>query len=308
MTGTRENVIVVGIDGSGPSHEAARWAAHEAMLRQAELKLVHVYSTQVPVVAGMLVIPPEGFDSFQQSARALADAEAAVIKSEFPQLTVRTQVENGVAFRVLKAAAENVLLTVVGSDGRGQFSKRILGSVALRMAGHAQSPVVVVRVDPIQGKAVAATLDGSVVVGLDGSADSDEALAFAFEEASLRGVDLLAVRVWDDTPFDGFARAYPLPVDREAIVLEEQQFLAQQLIGWVEKYPDVKVRRRVAIGPIAEALILECLEHRGVSEPAVLVLGCRGRGGITGLVLGSVSQAMIGHAPCPVAVVRTTKR
>lgn len=296
----RVNLVVVGVDGSAAARTAALWAAQAAATRGAELLMLHSFSIQAPMVTGMMVIPPSGFDNFEESAQAVLDGESAVVRKAFPALAVSAKLVHGSAFGSLLEAGDRALMTVVGSDGLGAFAKRILGSVSLRLAGHAKCPVVVVRsvadTDAIE-------TGGPVVVGLDGSSDSQEALGFAFEDASLRGVDLIGVRVWDDTAVIGFGRAYPLPINLDEFESEERRALAEQMVGWADKYPDVRVRQHLVSGQPAEALLRECREHVTFDAPSLLVVGCRGRGGFAGLMLGSISQAMISNAPCPVAVI-----
>jgi nucleotide-binding universal stress UspA family protein len=176
----------------------------------------------------------------------------------------------------------------------------VLGSVAVATVTHCTGPVVVVRVDPTS----ASVRDtGPVVVALDGLPDSDDALVFAFDAAALRGTSLLAVHIWDDTVLDGFEYANPVAVDRGLIDDEERRLLAEQLAGWSDKYPDVKVTPVVLRGSPVTTL-LECLNDEGSGPPVLVVVGSRGRGGFAGMLLGSTSQALIAHAPCPVAVVR----
>ncbi len=116
-----------------------------------------------------------------------------------------------------------------------------------------------------------------MVVGIDLSPDSDAAIGFAFDEAAARGVPLLAAMAHVD---------------------EKSQLLNARMSGWLEKYPDVAVEQLV-VGERPIPLLLELGERAGL-----LVVGSRGRGGFAGMLLGSTSQALIHHAPCPVAVVR----
>ncbi len=139
---------------------------------------------------------------------------------------------------------------------------------------------------------------GPVVVGADGSPDSDAALAFACEEARLRGTGLTAVHTWSDILADGMLRPHPLQENVEEIEQTERAKLAEQVGGWQEKYPDLKIELDVTRGRPVRTL-LERGEHA-----QLIVVGCRGRGGFTGMLLGSTSQALIAHSPCPVAVVR----
>ena len=112
---------------------------------------------------------------------------------------------------------------------------------------------------------------------------------------------LLAVRVWDDTPMDGWSYTYALEVDRTAVDARERQALHEQLASWSDKYPDVPVEAIVLRGHPAEALVRA--GHLIERRPGLIVVGSRGRGGFAGLVLGSTSHGVIAHAECPVAVV-----
>ncbi|MDF3048967.1 MAG: universal stress protein [Pseudonocardia sp.] len=134
-----------------------------------------------------------------------------------------------------------------------------------------------------------------VVVGVDGSPTSEAAAAFAFEAASLRGVPRVAVHVSRDLSVD--PRMAPL-MDWDAVESDEREVLAERLADWLEKYPDVPVRRLVVRDRPARTLV----EESGRAQ--LVVVGSRGRGGFRGLLLGSVSQALLHHAHCPVAVVR----
>ncbi len=164
----------------------------------------------------------------------------------------------------------------------------LVGSVAAAVATHATCPVVVVH--GTDRPAV-----GPVVVGVDGSPVSEDALAFAFDAAATRRVPLVAVRCYEPPVF------YPdsaIVVDWEAVHTEEQEVLAERLAGWGERYPDVPVERVVVQGVPAAVLVEQ-------SETAQLVVvGSHGHGSLAGLILGSVSRAVLHRAHCPVAVVR----
>jgi hypothetical protein len=105
----------------------------------------------------------------------------------------------------------------------------------------------------------------------------------------------VAVHTWFDMVVD--ATMGPL-IDWDVMEADEREVLAERLAGWAEKYPDVTVRRLVAGDRPARALV----EESGRAQ--LVVVGSRGRGGISGLLLGSVSQARLHHAACPVAVVQ----
>jgi nucleotide-binding universal stress UspA family protein len=121
----------------------------------------------------------------------------------------------------------------------------------------------------------------------------------AFDEASWRRAELVAVHTWLEFSSDNaYAYARQFLVDWDAIETREREVLAERLAGWQEKYPDVAVRRVVTRDRPVRCL----LEH--AADAQLLVVGSRGRGGFTGMLLGSTSQALIYHAPCPLLVTR----
>ena len=132
-----------------------------------------------------------------------------------------------------------------------------------------------------------------VVVGIDGSPASESATAIAFDEASRRGVELVAVHAWSDYG------AYALPgITWSDMQKQADGILAERLAGWQERYPDVMVRRVVVQDRPAHQLLEQ-------SESAQLtVVGSHGRGGFAGMLLGSVSSAVAESARTPVIVAR----
>jgi nucleotide-binding universal stress UspA family protein len=132
-----------------------------------------------------------------------------------------------------------------------------------------------------------------VVVGSDGSPVSELALGYAFEQASRRGVHLDVVHsCWTTVPS---GLTHDVKADQ---VTRERLTLSEALAGWSEKYPDVQVRERLPMGPIVLTLT------EAAENAELLVVGSRGRGGFRSLLLGSVSQGVLQHAGCAVAVVR----
>lgn len=300
MNMRRTNVVVVGVDGSTCAAKAALWAAAEAERRGAELRLVQAWDVSFGFAGVGTMIPPNIFTDVEDSARSTLDAAVVEVRAAHPKLVVSTQITRGMAAQVLCEASEEALLTVVGSHGDSRLAEVVLGSVALRVAAKAGGPVVVVRSDQVDAPAAG---DGPVWVGLDGSPSSEDALAFALEEASVRGADLFAVHSWSNEPSDGFLRAYPIEVDRSRFE-QERLLLAEQMSGWAEKYPDVTVTPVVLRGRPAATLLRHLSEAAPQNRPALVVVGTRGHGGFAGLLLGSTSQALIAHATCPIAVVR----
>ena len=133
------------------------------------------------------------------------------------------------------------------------------------------------------------------MVGIDGSPVSEAALAFAFDAAATRGVGLVAVHAWSPTAIDD---ALAPSMDWDAVTVEEDAVLAERLAGWGQKYPQVAVRRTVVRDGAVQALV------DASREAQLVVVGSRGRGNATGLLLGSVSHGVLHAAHCPVAIVR----
>ncbi len=200
------------------------------------------------------------------------------------------EVVDGSASSVLLAEARDAALVVLGNRGLGGFAGLLLGSVAVQVSAHADGPVLVVR-----GESRA---DGPVVVGVDGSELSQEAVRFAFEEAAWRGTELVAVHAWLYPTPVGPGDILPLVYDLDAFRDEEERVLAEAVAGWSERYPEVPVRRRLVRGSPGRALVEESRTAQ------LVVVGARGRGALGGLLLGSVSHAVLHHAHCPLAIVR----
>lgn len=265
--------VVVGVDGSSSALAAVAWAARECALHDVPLRLVHAYT-----------LPTRGYPEVISSARELRSAmydqgrmwlsqAVAVARTEAPDVLVEHDLRMEHPTPVLLAESARAREVVVGSHGLGGFMGALVGSTAVALSQHGECPVVVVR----WPKNRAPQQEGPVVVGIDLSPESDAAIGFAFDEAAARGVSLVAAMAHVD---------------------EQSQLLNARMSGWLEKYPDVAVEQLV-VGERPIPLLLELGERAGL-----LVVGSRGRGGFAGMLLGSTSQALIHHAPCPVAVVR----
>lgn len=299
------NVIVVGVDGSEHSTAAVAWAAAEADRRRAGIHLVYAWSPVVGAFSGAEAIQPAYVETPEEYGRTILDQNAVRITAAFPELTVTTELSRSQPAVELLEQAERALMTVVGAHGSNRILGMLVGSVALRLASHGTGPVVIVRDAPSTEPGE----DHPVMVGLDGSDSSEEALSFAFEEASFRNTRLIAVRTWPGAPGDSYLVPYLTATDLEDIDAEQHRLLAEQLAGWCDKYPDVPVRAVVLRGPAAAGLVgLDSGSAALPATPALLVVGSRGRGGFAGLLLGSVGQALVTHAVGPVCIVHPRAR
>src|SRR5262245_21857360 len=296
MTNMSERPIVVGVDGSESALHATRWAAGEAERRNVPLRLVHA-SNLVPVRHPRQVSPPAPYQEavLDQGRHWLTEASDAA-RHAVPGLAVTTDLHAGVAADVLVTESRTAQLVVLGSRGLGGFKSLMVGSVAVALSAHGHCPVVVMHAATRDG---APPVDGPVVVGVDGSALSDAALAFAFEAAAARDVPLVAVHTWLDVNMAGAWAVLPGTIDWDWLQKEEEKLLAERLVVWRDKFPQVEVRPVV----VRERPDAALLEHAAGAQ--LLVVGSRGRGALTGMGLGSVSQTLMHHAECPVVVART---
>jgi nucleotide-binding universal stress UspA family protein len=282
--------ILVGIDGSPSALAAARWAADEAVVRRALIRLVYAFGW-MPVhdADDPVQIVPDARDALRRTAEERLAAAAAQVAEVAPDVAVSQEVTTGMPAALLVSLSAEAQLAVVGHRGLGGFAGLVIGSVGTALATHAACSVVVVRGPD------ATRQDGPIVVGLDGSPQSEAALAFAVEAAVARRVPLRAVRAWLD-PAVPYVVTGPADWDEE--VRRQQGLLSEQLVEWREKYPDLRVEPVLMQDRPAHALA------QSTGGAQLVVVGSRGRGGLTGMLLGSVSQAMLQHAECPVAVVR----
>jgi nucleotide-binding universal stress UspA family protein len=278
MSGKLDGVLA-GYDGSPGSEHALSWAAREARSRGIVLTVCHAYApgfAALPGEAGVAGL------ARQSGERVIADglrrAKDLVGPGEIRPLLI-----NGQPTAVLCERSHDAAVVVLGSRGRGGMAGMLLGSVSWQVAAHAHCPVVVVRGHWRSAGDYAA---GPIVVGTDGSPASDAALGFGFEEAALRGAPLLAVCALADAPGC-------LGGD-----LKQQEDVERAITRHEKEHSEVGVQRQVVQGGARAALLA------AAHDAQMLVVGSRGRGGIKGMQLGSVSHAVLHHAPCPVAVVR----
>lgn len=286
----RTDLVVVGVDGSAHSRKAAEWAAAEAASRHAPLRLVFAYQLPVAGYAAYSMAPSDLGRVMRAEGRRMLAEVADDLRTHHPGLDVHTRLFQGDAVVALRRASETARLTVVGSRGQGRVAGTLLGSVALAITAHGSAPVAVI---PVDGPGW--TLAGPVVVGVDGSPTSEAAINFAFEEAAVRSAPLITVHAWTD-PRPTLSDISPIDVAR--LAESERVLLAEQLTPWRERFPDVEVISVVTHGKPTPALL-----DQG-QRAQLLVVGSRGRGGFTGMVLGSTSHSLITHALCPVVVVR----
>ena len=287
--------VVAGVDGSESALDAVRCAAAEAADRRRGLRLVAVFTPLPSRTRHDLGLAPVYREQATGVLREQLAAAAEVATAAAPGVAVETELRTGYPAQILVEESYAASLTVVGSRGLGGFSGLLVGSVAVAVAAHGGSPVLVVRGDGAAGGAGAAQAGLPVVLGVDGSPAGEAAVGLAFETAARRAVPLRAVHAWSDVVLDP---AVAVLIDREALEAEERALLAERLAGWSQKYPDVEVEHVLVRDRPAHALVEES------ARAGLVVVGSRGRGGLAGLLLGSVGHALLHHARSPVLIAR----
>jgi nucleotide-binding universal stress UspA family protein len=282
--------IVVGVDGSPASDAAVRWAAREAMMRVVPIKLINVVA---PTLVSSAMAPNHTITQGEElQARQILKQARRIVEElageKRPDIHIERQYAGVVP--TLVDASNDAQMVVVGSSRRA-FGRGMLGSVVAGLLHHANCPVTVVP-DP-ESAQHGIRDDAPVLVGIDGSTASEAAAALAFDEASRRGVPLLALQAWSDVG------VFPiLGMDWRTYRDKGAELLGERLAGWQERYPDVQVRRRLVCDVPDRWLVDES------KNAQLVVLGSGGRGGYAGMHLGSVTSAVVRSARVPVIVAR----
>jgi nucleotide-binding universal stress UspA family protein len=277
--------VLAGVNGSEQSLSAVDVGAGEATRRGLPLRLVCAYPQPAD---DSTVLPAAGVGPPGEEARRRVAAAAARVSGGYPELVVTAAVAAGDLASLLIDESRRADLVVVGDDGRAGFSE----SVTTKIATHADCPVILARSGAHRTSPGA---DGPVVVGVKGRGHDAPAIAFALEEAALRGVPLRAVHVWVNIPDMELASVDPFIYDLAEAQRDADRLIDATLAGWSQKYPQVTVERL----PIYQVDVAAGLTEAAAGA-GLLVLGSRrGNGGR----LGPVSRALISHSNCPVAVV-----
>ncbi|MFP5311809.1 MAG: universal stress protein [Actinomycetes bacterium] len=301
--------IVVGVDGSDHGQCALVWAAREAQRRRRPLHIVTAYSVPIFAASGL----DGGYATVDDAVirdGAEAIAQQAVEKVAGYDIDVSSAVENGDAAGVLLEISESAELLVVGTRGRGGFVGRLLGSVSSALPAHAKCPTVTVplfcsdrlgettddrRVKAEQARSGHQPVENVVVVGVDGSEQARVAVLEAADQAERLGA---ALRVVCAVPqYSGSLAWVPAPMDRKAL-FEDIRATMEAGMAWLRShYLHLQAGYELKDGSPVDVLV-EASRH-----VELVVVGTRGHGGFTGMLLGSTSDGVLHHAKGPVMVV-----
>ncbi|MBL1098812.1 universal stress protein [Streptomyces coffeae] len=277
--------VTAGLDGSPESLAAADWAAREAMLRDAPLRLVNAW----PGPEQLELTPGREAAWHYWAERALRSARAE-LDAEHPEMPILTDQIPGYPGPVLLAEAERAQLLVVGSRSLGTVAGFFLGSVGLELAARAATPVVLVRADTPD------TRDADVVAGVDPRRSCHDVLEFAFDTAARRGAGLRCVYA-NRVPAIRGSAPWVVDVGLNDAHKEAEYTLSEALAPWRDKFTGVRVVEEIASDSPARRLVA------AAAGAALMVVGRGPRRTGLGPRLGPVAQAVAHHAACPVAVV-----
>ncbi|WP_067710614.1 universal stress protein [Nocardia yamanashiensis] len=270
--------IIVAIDESAGS--AVGWAARTAALHHAPLHLLRVLEMTAAEGLGLgSVLTEDDYERLEEHGRWLLEAAALEAATASAEIAITTELTPGMVAPTLMDRSEKARMLVTGARPAGTLRRALLGSVSSALARRAHCPVTVIRDGVVFPPD---TRTRPVLVGVDGTAVSEPALAAAMDEAAARGVDLIALHAHDNSAEDPGTDDY---------------VLAESLAGWQERYPEVRIQREVA-NDRPERSLLEWS-----TGAQLLVVGTRGRGGFTSRVFGSTSQSLLLSVECPIMVV-----
>ncbi|WP_127509717.1 universal stress protein [Actinoplanes solisilvae] len=280
------NKIIVGYDRSSDARTAARWALDEAGRTGAPVEFLYAWEWPLWAPAASMIPATSVWpDSETEDAiHRMREDVVAAAKQSHPGVQTTFSIVNGYAAPILVDRSANAGIVVLGSRGHSAVAG-LMGSVSVAVTAHAHCPVVVVRGH--------AGPNAPIVTGVDDSASSSATLGFAFEQAAVRGVPLRVIRAWP--PVAGLWEGTPMVT--RAVTAEERQPFDALVAAWHDKYPQVELSAEAVVEHPAAALALAS------TTAQLLVLGSRGRGAVRGMLLGSVSQHVLRHSACTVAVV-----
>lgn len=289
--------VVIGVDGSPEATRAALYGAWEAARRKVALRLVFAHQP-TPMWGSSALI--QGDYTWEQNwVRDLLATATKAVADAHPEVHVEAITFIGGAAAVLVEESKQASLVVLATRATGGVLGHLAGSVAAQVAAHASAPVVVLR--PTDGNDTDPTefAGRPVVVGLDGSEESEHAMAFAVEQAVVRGVGVRAVYAWNVMQVHNIGPIIPDSFRISGERDKAERLLTEAVAGWSQRYPDLTITAR----PVHDMEPVDALVREG-RDASLIVVGSRGHGGFLGLRLGSTVDGLIRHSIVPVAVVR----
>ncbi|GAA1971301.1 universal stress protein [Catenulispora subtropica] len=272
---------MVGVDDSEASRIAVRAACAEAILHHCPLHIVHADPFGEPTHSAAGPLPDvQGYGLVDALTRA---------REATARIAVTGEVARGFPEPVLIAMSRQAELVVIGHRGLGALARALFDTVGSEVTRRAGCPVLVARAPDLP--------DGPVVVGVDGSPDSQAAAEFAVVEAGMRGCAVHVMHVWSRPGPHAPGSVLPVDLDAESVQAGAERLLSETMAGWGDAYPDVDIQHSLVHGHPRQVLT------EAAASASLLVVGARGRTTPPVPGLGSVSRHLLHHAACSLAVV-----
>ena len=283
-----DNTILVGVDGSHASYKATWWAANYAKHMGLSLQIVCAYSLpSYAAVSFDATYTAMGDDNAAHSdAQEILSKAKAIADEQGVEAT--TLIVTGDPASVFVELSRNYNLIVIGNRGKGGLAERLLGTTSSSLPAYAYCPIVVVPYTDDDGNLM--HLNNTitkVAVGSDESKWGLKALEIAANFAAAWDAELDVISAVPNMKGS----------DDEGVMASFKDDLEVRIKPLEEAHPDLKINKQIVPGPAVGALTKASYDHD------VVVVGSRGRGGFTGLLLGSTSQGLLQHAVGPVYVV-----
>jgi len=287
MTMSHHGAVLVGLGNYHQGVPELDWGARAAQARNLPLPVVRAYHLSEATMPWASTADRVIIDDLRHAAQRHLDLALRHLHEHWADVPSTGTIADGLPWQVMIEHSADAAVTVLGSRQLGMFGAALLGSVSTVVAAAGAGPVVVVG----HPSGIPAGYP-EVVVGVDGRDQTDDVLGFAFDHASRHHRPLHAVFCWSPDVLATAQWRNPPPAPDRA-----DRWLAEVLAGWQEKYPDVDVRRGVVRDHPVPALVA------AANGQDLLVVGSHSRHARVAALLGSVSQGVLHHATCPVAVV-----
>jgi nucleotide-binding universal stress UspA family protein len=285
--------LLVGVDGTEGSVEALRWAAHEAARRGWPLHVMTCAELPVAVEAGLIgtgALGGSAVDTIVTDYEAVNQRAVNLARSFGLPIEVSGETVLGApAYALIGAAHADDVIAVGATSHPGRLTD-VLGSVATVITHRAHCPVIVVHGTDRRDAVV-----GRIVVGVDGSDGSEAALDWSIDEAMRCDAELILVHGWT-YPYQGPRTGITEP--RDDMRLDAMRTLEACAHHVREVAPALRCHSIISEQSPAKAVI------DAGKDADLVVVGSRGHGGFSALLLGSVSRTVLQHAPVPVAIIR----
>lgn len=293
LMSVEDRPVVVGVDGSDQAVSAARWAAAIASKLNAPLRIVlaepsfgHNFSDTLAAIRAAEM------SALQEAAPAILEAAERAARADNPDLPITSTHRSDPVDEALVDLSGQARMIVLSSGDVSVGTALLVGSTTVAVASHARCPVVAWRGDTVT------PTDRPITVGVDGDDDSGAAMGAAFELAERLDVGLVAVRAWS-TRRPPSEVAIPLFIDWDAVEADELKNLTETLAPWRHRYPGVEVESCVHQAKPSDAML------RHTADAQLVVVGSRGRGLISGTLLGSTGLNLLHHSPIPTMICRS---